>query len=153
LAMLMGGRIAVTSAPGEGSTFDFDLPIYEAQPVTATAAALARTGAACGLGILLVEDDPTVAEVLLGLLAAMGHRATHAPNGLVALVELKEARFDVALLDLDLPGMDGLKLARMIRAGAVQPDLPMIAVTARSIGDEDLQVRAAGMDGLLRKPV
>ncbi|HEX5121967.1 MAG TPA: response regulator, partial [Rhodanobacteraceae bacterium] len=73
--------------------------------------------------------------------------------GLAALVELKDARFDVALLDLDLPGMDGLKLARMIRAGTVQSDLPMIAVTARSIGDEDLQVRAAGMDGLLRKPV
>ena len=83
----------------------------------------------------------------------MGHRARHAANGLAALVELKDCRFDIALLDLDLPGIDGLKLARMIRAGAVQPDLPMIAVTARSIGDEDMQIRAAGMDGLLRKPV
>lgn len=153
LAMLMGGRISVTSTPGEGSTFDFDLPIYEAQPGAARAAAAARASGAGGLDILLVEDDPTVAEVLLGLLAGMGHRARRAPNGLAALVELKGARFDVALLDLDLPGMDGLKLARMIRAGGVQADLPMIAVTARSIGDEDLQVRAAGMDGLLRKPV
>jgi len=154
LAMLMGGRISVTSTPGEGSTFDFDLPIYEAQPTSAVrAAAAARSAGGGALDILLVEDDPTVAEVLLGLLSGMGHRAKHAPNGLAALVELKDARFDIALLDLDLPGMDGLKLARMIRAGAVQPDLPMIAVTARSIGDEDLQVRAAGMDGLLRKPV
>jgi signal transduction histidine kinase/ActR/RegA family two-component response regulator len=153
LAMLMGGRISVTSTPGEGSTFDFDLPIYEAQPGAARAVAATRASGAAGLDVLLVEDDPTVAEVLLGLLAGMGHRAKHAPNGLAALVELKGARFDVALLDLDLPGMDGLKLARMIRAGAVQADLPMIAVTARSIGDEDLQVRAAGMDGLLRKPV
>jgi len=153
LAMLMGGRIAVTSTPGHGSTFDFDLPIYEAQPAGAAAAAVTATVAAGGLDILLVEDDPTVAEVLLGLLAGMGHRARHAANGLAALVELKDARFDIALLDLDLPGMDGLKLARMIRAGALQPDLPMIAVTARSIGDEDLQIRAAGMDGLLRKPV
>ena len=119
----------------------------------ARAAAAARSACGGALDILLVEDDPTVAEVLLGLLAGMGHRAKHAPNGLAALVELKDARFDIALLDLDLPGMDGLKLARMIRAGAVQPDLPMIAVTARSIGDEDLQIRAAGMDGLLRKPV
>ncbi|HEX5122894.1 MAG TPA: two-component regulator propeller domain-containing protein [Rhodanobacteraceae bacterium] len=154
LAMLMGGRISVTSTLGEGSTFDFDLPIYEAQPTSASrAVAAARAAGGGALDILLVEDDPTVAEVLLGLLGAMGHRAKHAPNGLAALVELKDARFDVALLDLDLPGMDGLKLARMIRAGTVQPDLPMIAVTARSIGDEDLQVRAAGMDGLLRKPV
>jgi len=154
LAMLMGGRIAVTSTLGEGSTFDFDLPIYEAQPASAArAAAASRSARAGALDILLVEDDPTVAEVLLGLLAGMGHRAKHAPNGLAALVDLKDTRFDVALLDLDLPGMDGLKLARMIRAGNVQPDLPMIAVTARSIGDEDTQVRAAGMDGLLRKPV
>ncbi len=153
LAMLMGGRIAVTSALGEGSTFDFDLPIYEAQPAGAARAAATPSTAAGGLDILLVEDEPTVAEVLLGLLAGMGHRARHAANGLAALVELKDCRFDIALLDLDLPGIDGLKLARMIRAGAVQPDLPMIAVTARSIGDEDMQIRAAGMDGLLRKPV
>jgi signal transduction histidine kinase/streptogramin lyase/ActR/RegA family two-component response regulator len=154
LALLMGGRIAVTSTPGEGSTFDFDLPIYEAQPASAArAAAASRSARAGALDILLVEDDPTVAEVLVGLLAGMGHRARHAPNGLAALVDLKDARFDIALLDLDLPGMDGLKLARMIRAGTVQPELPMIAVTARSIGDEDAQVRAAGMDGLLRKPV
>jgi CheY-like chemotaxis protein len=105
------------------------------------------------LDVLLVEDDPTVAQVLAGLLAGMGHRARHAANGLVALVELKDTRFDVALLDLDLPGMDGLRLARMIRVGQIQPDLPLIAVTARSIGDEETQIRAAGMDGLLRKPV
>ena len=155
LAILMGGKISVSSTLGEGSVFDFDLPIYEAQPgaTATTAATVAPDAASRALEILLVEDDPTVAQVLTGLLAGRGHRARHAANGLAALVELKDARFDLALLDLDLPGMDGLRLARVIRSGATQPDLPLIAVTARSIGDEETQIRAAGMDGLLRKPV
>ena len=154
LAVLMGGRISVSSTVGKGSMFDLDLPIYEAKTLDAARAAPPpRTVAPGALDVLLVEDDPTVAQVLTGLLAGMGHRARHAANGLVALVELKDRRFDVALLDLDLPGMDGLRLARMIRVGQIQPDLPLIAVTARSIGDEETQIRAAGMDGLLRKPV
>ncbi len=156
LALLMGGKIAVSSTLGEGSVFDVDLPIYEAQRVDIARSAPSPTHAPASAGaldILLVEDDPTVAQVLLGLLAGMGHRARHAANGLAALVELKDARFDVALLDLDLPGMDGLRLARTIRSGQIQSELPLIAVTARSIGDEDTQIRAAGMDGLLRKPV
>ncbi|HVT33866.1 MAG TPA: two-component regulator propeller domain-containing protein [Rhodanobacteraceae bacterium] len=153
LAVLMGGRITVASTSGEGSTFDVDLPIYEAPPPgAATAPSPAQSGSR-PLGILLVEDDPTVAQVLVGLLEGMGHRARHAANGLAALVELKSQRFDVALLDLDLPGMDGLQLARMIRTGSLQAGLPLVAVTARSIGDEESQVRGAGMDGLLRKPV
>jgi signal transduction histidine kinase/CheY-like chemotaxis protein/streptogramin lyase len=155
LAVLMGGKLSVSSVVGEGSAFDVDLPIYEAQPAGSVRAAAPaqRTTPASALDVLLVEDDPTVAQVLVGLLAGMGHRARHAANGLVALVELKDTRFDLALLDLDLPGMDGLRLARMIRGGSMQPDLPLIAVTARSIGDEETQIRAAGMDGLLRKPV
>ena len=153
LAVLMGGRISLTSKVGEGSTFDVDLPIYEAKPAGGASAAPPSRRAPAALGILLVEDDLTVAQVLVGLLAGMGHHARHAANGLAALVELKETRFDLALLDLDLPGMDGMRLARLIRAGQLQPDLPLIAVTARSIGDEETQVRAAGMDGLLRKPV
>src|SRR5262249_19734531 len=93
LAMLMGGRIAVTSKLGDGSAVDFDLPIYEAQPAGAARAQVQAAKAAGGLDILLVEDDPTVAEVLLGLLAGMGHRARHAANGLAALVDLKDMRF------------------------------------------------------------
>ena len=102
--------------------------------------------------LLLVEDDATVAEVIAGLLATLGHRTRHVGNGLAALAELKSASYDIALLDLDLPGIDGLQLARTIRAG-IAPTLPMIAVTARSVGDEDAQVRAAGMNALLRKPL
>jgi CheY-like chemotaxis protein len=72
-----------------------------------------RSGA---LQLLLVEDDPVVAEVIAGLLQAQGHQLRHVPHGLAALAELDCRQFDLGLLDLDLPGIDGLQLARLIRA-------------------------------------
>ena len=153
LALLMGGKIEVASTPGEGSVFDVDLPVYEAKRASDDVVAPApRPEVRTRLDVLLVEDDATIAEVVLGLLATLGHRATRVPNGLAALAELKTRRCDVALLDLDLPGIDGLSLARMLRNGG-HATLPLIAVTARSVGDEEAQIRAAGMDVLLRKPV
>ena len=101
--------------------------------------------------LLLVEDDATVAEVIAGLLRAQGHRVTHVPHGLAALAEAATARFDLALLDLDLPGINGLELARQLRAqGFAQP---LIAVTARADADAEPQALAAGFDAFLRKPV
>jgi CheY-like chemotaxis protein len=79
-----------------------------------------------------------------------------AEHGLAALGELAAADYDVALLDLDLPGVDGLTLARMIRAGEAKDDKPslrLIGISARSRGDEEALCRAAGMDGFLRKPL
>lgn len=153
LTLLMGGTIAVSSAPGEGSVFDVDLPIYEAGPPARTAASGARASERnLSLDVLLVEDDMTVAEVVCGLLRQLGHRPTHVANALAALTELKVMRYDLALIDLDLPGIDGLALAGMLRANGYA-ELPLIAVTARSVGDEDARVRAAGMDALLRKPL
>jgi len=151
LAALMDGTLSVSSEPGKGSVFTLDLPIRDA-PAGAVSAPASTATAKRALSVLLVEDDATVAEVLAGLLATFGHRARHVGNGLAALAELKSATYDLALLDLDLPGIDGLQLARTIRAG-VAPTLPMIAITARSVGDEETQVRAAGMNALLRKPL
>ncbi len=158
LTALMGGTIAVSSTPGEGSVFNVDLPLYEGGGAIVRKVALAPM--ATGLDVLLVEDDPIIAQVVCGLLTQLGHRSVHVGNGLAALAELKmrtadvgaTVPFDVALLDLDLPGIDGLQLARMIGANA-HATLPMIAVTARAVGDEEAQIRAAGMDVLLRKPL
>jgi CheY-like chemotaxis protein len=108
------------------------------------------------LRVLLVEDDVTVAEVVRGLLAGQGHEVTHAAQGLAALAAVATQEFDIALIDLDLPGVDGLALARMLRrherqAGAARRAL--IGISARSTGAEDAQCREAGMDGFLRKPL
>jgi len=153
LALLMGGTITVSGTPGQGSTFIVDLPTYAVRnpPEPAVDGAPPVPPQQC-LDVLLVEDDATVAEVIAGLLGTLGHRVRSAHNALAGLAELERARCDVALLDLDLPGIDGLKLARMLRTGKFAA-MPLVAITARSVGDEEQHVRAAGMDALLRKPV
>ncbi len=153
LAAAMGGRIAVESEPGRGTRFIVELPLASARIETQRAMpeAHARPGDAGALHLLLVEDDPIVAEVMQGLLREQGHAVAHAAHGLAALSEVATQRFDAALLDLDLPGLDGLALARMLRAQGFAA--PLLAVTARSDGDAEAQARAAGFDDFLRKPV
>jgi len=150
LAAAMGGSITVESSPGVGTTFDVHLPLPEAV-VPGTATAAAEAAPARPLSLLLVEDDPIVAEVITGLLQAQGHRVSHVGHGLAALVEVATQRFDVALLDLDLPGMDGIALARHLRAQGIRSRL--VAITARADADVEPQAMAAGFDGFLRKPV
>jgi CheY-like chemotaxis protein len=113
-----------------------------------------RAPGASGLCVLLVEDDAIIAAVVRGLLERQGHQVRYVGNGLAAMTELAQGDADAMLLDLDLPGVDGFQIARLIRqretAGA---HLPIIAITARSGGDEEERARAAGMDGFLRKPL
>src|SRR5690606_25714170 len=104
-----------------------------------------------GLFLLLVEDDPTVAEVIGGLLRGLGHEVLHVPHGLAALAEAEGRAFDMALLDLDLPGITGLALASHLRARGF--DAPLLAVTARADAQAEALARDAGFDGFLRKPV
>ena len=152
LAVAMGGRIGVQSRPGRGACFRVELPLpwqSEARPPASGADLLSLD--LPGLAILLVEDDPTVARVIAGLLTARGHRVVHVLHGLAALAEASTAAFDVGLLDLDLPALDGLALARQLRALA--HEFPLVAVTARSDAYAEAEVLAAGFDGFLRKPV
>ncbi len=154
LAQLMGGTLDVESQSGQGSRFTLCLPLRRA-PVVADipdvpAVALTSTP----LSLLLVEDDATVAAVLAGLLGHCGHQVRIAEDGLAALALLTDWTPDVLLLDLDLPGVDGFALARMLRAReAPGMHLPILAVSARSGGDEAQRAAEAGMDGFLRKPV
>ncbi|MBS0213888.1 MAG: response regulator [Proteobacteria bacterium] len=176
LAAAMAGSIQVQSTPGVGSRFDVLLPLPQVELPTAPAAPVEAAGPAspasaelaggaspdaatatanmsnrASLRLLLVEDDAIVAQVVEGLLRLQGHAVVCAPHGLAALTELDNAAFDVALLDLDLPGVNGLDLARLIRARGLR--LPLLAVTARADADAENAALAAGMDGFLRKPV
>ncbi len=153
LAVAMGGRIELRSRLGAGTRFVVDLPLpWVPEPLPqAPRDARASASAAAPRRILLVEDDPTVAEVVGGLLRARGHHVTHAAHALAALTEAAASTFDIALLDLDLPGLDGLALARQLRAFGY--GMPLIAVTARADADAEPQARAAGFSGFLRKPV
>ncbi|MGH8081052.1 MAG: ATP-binding protein [Lysobacter sp.] len=155
LAAAMDGHVAVFSQAGQGARFVLDLPLARAEvpPVTvvSTPEPVLRGFQVVHRSVLLVEDDATVAEVIAGLLRAQGHRVGHVANGLAALAETATARFDVALLDLDLPGINGLDLARQLRAQGFSQ--PLIAVTARADADAEPQASAAGFDRFLRKPV
>ncbi|WP_369038770.1 hybrid sensor histidine kinase/response regulator [Stenotrophomonas maltophilia] len=151
LAVAMGGRIDVDSQPGRGARFAVRLPLpWTPQQATASGEAMASP-ALPPLRILLVEDDATVAEVIAGLLRGRGHSVVHVLHGLGALSEIATEGFDVGLLDLDLPALDGTAIARQLRA--LGYELPLVAVTARSDAYAETQVLAAGFDGFLRKPV
>lgn len=152
LAAAMGGSISVSSEPGQGATFRVELPLPAVVlPASAPAGRLARPAGPGGRRLLLVEDDPLVARVVQGLLERQGHSVAHAPHGLAALSALAGETFDAALLDLDLPGLDGLELARLLRRQGQA--LPLLAITARADPRAEPESRAAGMDGFLRKPV
>jgi signal transduction histidine kinase/streptogramin lyase/ActR/RegA family two-component response regulator len=152
LVGMMDGSIELESRVGGGSTFRVRLPL-SAPP----ASALPPTVDAAHphhYRVLLVEDDVIVAAVIRGLLQTQGHDACHVTDGLAALAELAHASFDVVLLDLDLPGVDGFQIARLVRQReSAGRHVPIVAVTARSGSDDEAHARAAGMDGLLRKPL
>ncbi|GAB3104087.1 ATP-binding protein [Lysobacter terrae] len=154
LAAAMRGRIEIDSAPGEGTRFRVDLPL----PTTVAVAVSAReegqahaTGLRRSLSLLLVEDDPTIAEVLTGMLRLQGHHVVHVAHGLAALTAAVTIPFDAALLDLDLPGMDGLALARQLRIQGFAA--PLIAVTARADAGAEPDAFDAGFDYFIRKPM
>ncbi len=150
LVDMMGGSIELESRVGHGSTFRVRLSL--AEPEAVAAAPVAADGSSYRL--LLVEDDTIVAAVIRGLLEREGHRLVHVVNGLAALAELAHASFDAMLLDLDLPGVDGFQIARLIRQReSAGEHLPIVAVTARSGSRDEKRAREAGMDGFLRKPV
>jgi CheY-like chemotaxis protein len=133
-----------------GSCFALDLALPVRGPATATAAAPTPWAApvSLALSVLLVEDHPDVAEALAGLMQAWGCRVQRAGHALAALPLLEAHAFDVAVLDIDLPGVDGFELASLLKGRVPR----LVALTARSDAASEVQARLAGFDLFLRKP-
>ena len=161
LVALMGGEINVESKVGEGSVFHFaiELPIAQpSEPSTAEpheAEFLPAEAETRPLHILLVEDHPVNQEFAVRALKDGGHEVTVANNGQEALDVLDRRAFDVILMDLQMPVMDGLTATARIRERETVTGghVPIIAMTAHAMSDHREQCLAVGMDGFLSKPV
>ncbi len=151
LVEAMGGQMTMRSTSGHGCVVRFDLPLERAESFQLPESAAVDTLQRKGLRLLLVEDDPIVARVIVDLLRMQGHAIEHVSHSLAALTRLESTSFDVMLLDLDLPALGGLELARMLRNKGLT--LPILAVTARSDAEAKDETQRAGFNGFVRKPV
>jgi signal transduction histidine kinase/HPt (histidine-containing phosphotransfer) domain-containing protein len=155
LTDLMGGRIGVQAAPQGGSLFWFELPLMASSYSAVRAAAGAEPATDVPpLRILLAEDNPVNQAVAVGLLRRDHHAITVVPDGLAAVEAAAGGGFDLVLMDVQMPGIDGLEASRRIRALADPAGrVPIIALTANDMAGYDERCRAAGMDDHLAKPL
>ncbi len=155
LAELHGGRLeAHSDGEGRGSTFTLTLPRIEPPVVAATSRRPDASAAALPLSLLLVDDNEDGRRMLCQLLESQGHRVTEAADGLQALERAAGAGFDAALIDIGLPGLDGLEVAqRLRRMGPGWAQTLLIAITGYGAPEDHVRSRTAGFDLHLVKPV
>ena len=155
LVGMMGGRIAVESEPGQGSTFHFTirLPLAK-EPISEREFPSVSLAATSTLRILVVEDNPANQKLAAFILKERGHMVDIAENGRHGLDMAQRNQYDVIMMDVQMPLMDGLEATKAIRAredGRCR--VPIIAVTAHAMEEDRQRCLAAGMDGYLSKPI
>ena len=156
IVQLMGGETGVTSSPGAGSTFWLTCRLGKGRakpsaPVTETAEAILRREYR-GRKVLVVEDEPLNREVIGDMLEELGLVVDAAINGNEALIKVRQAHYDIVLMDMQMPELDGLDATRKLRAMPDGQDLAIIALTANAFDDDRERCLAAGMNDFIAKP-
>ena len=153
LVELMDGEIRVRSTPGEGARFTVVLPLTEVKGEVAPSATT-ELQLPDGLRILVVEDNDINAQIVIDMLKRQQVKCVRVRNGLEALKALRQLRFDIVLMDCQMPEMDGFEATRQIRSWTSEKSAtPIVALTANAFAEDQAACLAAGMDAYLSKPV
>jgi CheY-like chemotaxis protein len=157
VARAMGGNLTVESRVGGGSTFRFTAMLADAPsgtPVSVAGAPSTRVAGGKALRVLCAEDNPYARVVLNTILVELGHRVDFAATGESAVAAVNRGGYDVVLMDVTLPVMDGLAATRAIRALRGQAaNVPIIGISGHSGTRDEENALAAGMNAFLAKPV
>ena len=155
LATLLGGRLGHDDNPGGGSVFWLELPTDKivTSPPAEPPAAEAHASAPPVLHVLVVDDVAMNRDIAGSFLRAAGHRVTSVEGGAEAIAAVGTIDFDVVLMDVRMPEMDGLEATRRIRAlDGERGRVPIVALTAQAFTEQVAECRKAGMDSHLPKP-
>ena len=151
----MEGQIGVDSAEGQGSTFWFEVRGPLAELPAPEAEEVSLLDAEAGVRLLLVEDNAVNRELIRTMLEPFGIGVETANDGVAGVEAMRQGQFDLVLMDVQMPVMDGLTATREIRAmeGARGAATPIVAMTANVLPEQIATCLAAGMDDHLGKPI